>query len=56
LKTAYELDPNDPSIAFNLGVELLKTQGDPSEALIYFKRADKLGHCRANGIISQLEE
>lgn len=55
LKIAYNLDPNDPSIAFNLGIELLKIQRDPDEALIYLKRADKLGHRRAYGFISDLE-
>ncbi len=55
LKKAYEIDPNEASVSFNLGVELLNIGADLEEALSYLKRADRLGHRRAYGIISEIE-
>jgi tetratricopeptide (TPR) repeat protein len=55
LRTAFALDPNDASTALNLGVELLHVQDTPYEALIYLRRAEKLGHRRAHQIIADIE-
>jgi Flp pilus assembly protein TadD len=55
LKKAYEIDPNDSSTAFNLGIELLELQNDPSEALPYLKQADKSGRPSAYLVISEIE-
>jgi tetratricopeptide (TPR) repeat protein len=56
LKIAYKLNPNDASIAFNLGIEILKTDGSPKDALTYFIKAEKLGHRKAHSYISDIEK
>ncbi|MDF2455206.1 MAG: hypothetical protein K0R51_1199 [Cytophagaceae bacterium] len=56
LKQAYKLDPNDPSTAFNLGVELINAEADIKEALDYLERADYLGHRRAYSILSDIKK
>jgi tetratricopeptide (TPR) repeat protein len=54
---AYELDPNDASIAFNLAIQILKTEEDSEQkALPFLKVADKLGHRRAFPIIRDIED
>ncbi|MBP1681019.1 MAG: hypothetical protein H6Q35_1358 [Proteobacteria bacterium] len=55
LKKAFTLDPNDASIAFNLGVELLRTEDSNKNAIEYLRKADKLGHRRAYDAIQQIE-
>ena len=55
LKRAFQLDPNEKSIAFNLGVVLLQVQENPDEALVYLRRAESLGHRRAHQVISDIE-
>jgi len=55
LRKAFALDPNDASTALNLGVELLHVQDTPDEALIYLRRAERLGHRRAHQIIKEIE-
>ena len=54
LKKSYKFNPNDSSTAFNLG-QLLSFQGNINEALMYYKRADSLGHRRAYSFISEIE-
>lgn len=55
LRQASVLEPNDPSVALNLGV-LLSTQADTrEEALRVLRRADQLGHRRARRLIADLE-
>ncbi len=56
LKRAFDLDPNDASIAFNYGINLLRVQDTPDEGLFYLKRAEVLGHRRAHQIIADIEE
>lgn len=55
LLKAYKINPYDASTCFNLGVELIKKNSDVEDALKYLKKADRLGHRRAHGIISEIE-
>lgn len=56
LRRAFALDPNEASIALNLGLEIFKSQGDVKEALVYLRRAEQLGHRRAHQIIAEIEQ
>jgi tetratricopeptide (TPR) repeat protein len=55
LKKAFEMDPNEKSIALNLGLMLLRVEEKPDEALVYLRRAESLGHRRAHRIIADIE-
>ncbi len=55
LRKAIDLDPNDASIAFNLGVQLYKVQQAKEEALVHLRRAERLGHRRARQAIAEVE-
>lgn len=55
LKRAFKIDPNEKSIAFNLGVVLLQVQESSDEALVYLRRAESLGHRQAHQIIADIE-
>jgi tetratricopeptide (TPR) repeat protein len=55
LQRASQLDPNDPSIALNLGVHLTGNPETKSEGLAHLRRAEKLGHRRARQIIDRVE-
>jgi tetratricopeptide (TPR) repeat protein len=55
LQQASRLDPNDPSIALNLGVHLIGNPETRSEGLAHLRRAEKLGHRRARQIIDRVE-
>jgi tetratricopeptide (TPR) repeat protein len=55
LEKAFEINPNDASTCFNLGVELITKNANIEDALKYLKIADRLGHRRAYGIISEIE-
>ncbi len=52
---AYKINPNDASTCFNLGCELIKINANVEDVLAYLKLADRLGHRRAYGIISEIE-
>jgi len=52
---AYELEPNDPSIALNLGVYLVRNDSTRERGLDCLRRAERLGHRRARRIIDQIE-
>lgn len=54
LRKANELDHSDSSIPFNLGVELIKTGGDISEAKALLNTAKLMGHPRANLVIKEI--
>jgi Protein of unknown function (DUF2971)/Tetratricopeptide repeat len=56
LQKAFKLDPNDASTAFNMGMELLRVQTTPEEALRFLRLAEHLGHRRAHQAISLIEE
>ena len=55
LQRASQLDPNDPSIALNLGNHLVSRDETRAEGLVHLRRADKLGHRRARRIIDDVE-
>ncbi|HWE84809.1 MAG TPA: DUF2971 domain-containing protein [Terracidiphilus sp.] len=55
LRRASQLEPYDPSIALNLGVHLVGTEETRAEGLLHLRRADKLGHRRAQRIINEVE-
>ena len=55
-RRASKLEPNDPSIALNLGVHLVGKNETRAEALMHLRRAEKLGHRRARRIIDDVEE
>jgi tetratricopeptide (TPR) repeat protein len=55
LRKVYELDSNNASITFILGLELLRTQKDTEEAISLLEKADKLGHRRAFAVLSQIK-
>ena len=52
---AYRLEPNEPSIALNLGVHLLQDPGRREEGLACLRHAERLGHRRARRIIDEAE-
>ncbi|QUM75539.1 DUF2971 domain-containing protein [Moritella sp. 24] len=54
LRKANELDHNDPSIPFNLGVIIIKTGGDINEARLFLNSAKLMGHPRAGLVIKEL--
>lgn len=56
LERAYRLDPTDPSFALNLGAHLLNDPLRRSEGLDYLYQARKLGHRRAQQMISDAEQ
>lgn len=56
LRKAYAIDPNDPSIALNLGVHLLETQEIPDEGMTFLHRAERLGHRRARALITRVQK
>jgi hypothetical protein len=55
LQRAYDLEPNNPSIALNLGVHLVQNSTTRAEGLACLRQAEKLGHRRARRIIDQVE-
>jgi tetratricopeptide (TPR) repeat protein len=55
LERAYGLDPNDPSIALNLGVHLVRSPETRAKGLDCLRQAEKLGHRRARRIIDRIE-
>jgi len=55
LRKAVELAPDDPSIALNLGIHLSTRSETRSEALLYLRKAERLGHRRASRLIDDLE-
>lgn len=55
LRRAYALDPNDPSHALNLGVNLIECHGAIDEGLACLRQADRLGHRRAGRLIQEVE-
>lgn len=55
LRKCTNLDPNDASAAFNLGVQLFKVQQAREEALVHLRRAERLGHRRARQAIAEVE-
>jgi hypothetical protein len=52
---AYRLNPNDPSIALNLGLHLVQDSKRREEGLACLRRAERLGHRRARRIIDDVE-
>lgn len=55
LRNAYRIDPKDPSICYNLGIELFKTNADKEEVLRYLREAYRLNHRKAYGAILEIE-
>ena len=55
LLRASQLEPNDPSIALNLGVHLVGEDETCAEGLMHLRRAEKLGHRQARRIIDEVE-
>ncbi|PZQ19267.1 MAG: hypothetical protein DI565_02515 [Ancylobacter novellus] len=55
LERAYKLDPTDPSFALNLGILLLNDPQRRAEAFDYLHQAEKLGHRRAQRLISEAQ-
>jgi hypothetical protein len=55
LRRAYQLEPNDPSITLNLGVNLAQSQETLEEGLEFLERAEKLGHRRARQLIDRVK-
>jgi len=55
LQRASHLEPNDPSIALNLGVHLVGKDETRVEGLMHLRRAEKLGHRWARRIIDDVE-
>lgn len=53
---AYQLEPNDPSHALNLGSHLIQIPDRFHEGLACLKHADRLGHRRARRLINEAEE
>lgn len=56
LRKAYTLDPNDPSIALNLGVLLLSKHENSDEGLKFLECAERLGHRRARALINRVQK
>lgn len=56
LKRANELDHKDPSIPFNLGVEIIKAGGDIEYAKSVLNTARLMGHTRAALVLRSLNE
>jgi tetratricopeptide (TPR) repeat protein len=54
LQRAADLDPNDASIALNLGVHLVRNRATQEQGIAHLRRAEKLGHRRARQIIDQV--
>lgn len=54
LRKANELDHNDSSIPFNLGVMIIQTGGDEKEAKLFLRIAKLMGHPRADFVIREL--
>lgn len=54
LRKANELDHNDSSIPFNLGVIIIQNGGDKEEAKLFLKIAKLMGHPRADLVIKEL--
>jgi tetratricopeptide (TPR) repeat protein len=54
-RRAYELAPDDPSHALNLGVLLVDRADSVAEGLACLRHADRLGHRRAGRIIREVE-
>lgn len=54
LRRANELEHNDSSIPFNLGLEIIKTGGDIAEAKLFLNTAKLMGHSKARQIINDL--
>jgi hypothetical protein len=52
---AYQLEPNDPSHALNLGVLLIEYPERLEEGMACLRHADRLGHRRAGRIIGEVE-
>jgi hypothetical protein len=55
LQRASQLEPNDSSIALNLGNHLVGKDETRAEGLMCLRRAEKLGHRRARRIIDDVE-
>lgn len=55
LMKAYELDKNDPSIPYNLAIEILHVKNEVAEAIKFLKIADRLGHRKALLLIKEIE-
>jgi tetratricopeptide (TPR) repeat protein len=53
---AYQLEPNDPNHALNLGVHLIRNPSRWEEGLACLRHAERLGHRRARSIINEFEE
>lgn len=56
LKKANELDHNDSSIPFNLGVETIKSGGDIEYAKSVLNAARLMGHPRAALVLKSLND
>ncbi len=56
LKIANELDHNEPSIPFNLGVELIRSGGDLDYARNVLNTARLMGHPKAALVLKSLNE
>ncbi|WP_235591489.1 DUF2971 domain-containing protein [Pseudoalteromonas sp. H71] len=54
LRRANELEHNDSSIPFNLGLEIIKTGGDIAEAKLFLNTARLMGHPKARQVINEL--
>lgn len=56
LVKAYKLDKTDPSIPYNLAIEIIMVNNDLEEALKYLKIADRLGHRKSIFLINEIEK